>query len=1128
MLNVFRSNRAENLAAILATQLRLSPPEPFETVAVIVNTWPTSRWLGEQLALELGGIAANLLFPFPGAQLRRILSRLETQLELQPPGAQAGAQAAAASRAAERGVDDWRATRLVWSVLALLDPIAALPEGEPLRRWLGPRQADQPLDAATWQLARAIADAFDDYALYRPDVLLAWEAGRDVNGRGEPLAAGQRWQPALYRALRGQLDGLPFGLRVERLIAALQQSRSDGLLPALGSAPLRLFGLSSLAPVQVRLLQALSAWITVDLYLLTPCRDLWTRCQDRRRTLSDALALHDPFDADWLLQAPPLEARFGRMGGEFQQLLEGSGDAEPHPECGRDLFFLPANACGSGAPLLAQLQQQLVDPGEAAPLQVAPADSSLEFHACPGDWRQVQVMRDRLLQLMAADPSLEPRHILVMTPQVERFAPLIAAVFGDAEATGVQLPWRLTDRSQQDQAGIGSTLLRLLQLGGERLTASGLEELLACPPLQERFGLSREEIHRLHGVLQRCGFRWGLDGESRGGDATHSLAWACDRLLLGLVLPDAAGLSAGQPPVAPAGGELPLELLGRWLHLLERLRHWLARLNQARLVPDWCDLLRQLLADLFVAGGAAAAELPPLLEALADWEEDGATSGLTPQAAPRLESPVVAAVLQERLAVDSGRFGHRSGALTISALEPMRAIPHRVVVLMGLDAGAYPRQQQRPGFHLLDAERRLGDPRLADQDRYALLEALLSARQHLLISWSCRDDRTGESLEPSGPVRQWLGWLADALPEHCVLPLLRHAASPLDRRNFLDQPRPSRPPASCDRRLLQARRQLDGAQPPRLAPLQRRPMPAPGSLPPPAPGDGFEDLRGWLMEPQKQWLRSLGMRAGEWDERLEDLESLGLEERQRALLLRRRQQEVGAAAAAPRGAGPEMWWLQQDQGRGLLPARAAGELEARLLEQRWSSLQASLTALGDPWSESLGWELWQSAPQWRGHSVVVVQPGRPTVARRMDLWLQLLLAAAAAPQSGRRPQQGVLIARADQQRLTAALSLNAPEPQAARAELERLAGLRQQWRDSCWPVPPRSGWSWLEAECRRAGSGAARARAAWEGDGGGPGERLQEEMVVCFGADLPASELIGDGFGEAARSLYAPLMESCT
>jgi len=1099
-LVVYRSNRAEFLARLLATQLRLAPPPPLETAVVVVNTWPTSRWLGERLAEELGGVAANLRFPFPAARLRLLVEEL-----LAEPMAPHTSEAAE-----EAPSDPWRASRLVWPLLELLPSLAASEAGAPLRRWLERRSEGRRLDLATWQLGRAIADAFDDYALYRPDLLRAWEAGKPWGGSTEPLPESLAWQPPLYAALRKRLGVEPGGLRMERAIERLHR---PGHPPgAAAEQPLRLFGLSSLAPVQVRLLQALAGHRRVELYLLTPCADLWQRCQDRRRQLQEAL--QNPLDLDWLLAAPPLEARFGRLGAEFQQLLEGTGDAQLGEERTEELFFAPARRHPGGvaaAPLLAQLQEQLADRDAAMPLTLPPDDSSLEFHPCPGPLRQVEIVRDRLLQWMADDPSLQPRDILVMTPQVDALAPLVAAVFGDREAVGVSIPWRLTDRSQQSQAGIGRTLLALLRLGGERLTASALEGLLECPPLLQRFDLAPREAARLHGVLQRCGFRWGLDGPSRGGDPVHSLAWAIDRLLLGLVLPERAGLALaeGGAAVAPLAADLDLALCGRWLHLLTRLRHWLGQLAIASDVEGWAKRLRELLTDLFGDGGEAAWELPTLLAAIDGWQEAAAASPLV------LDAPVVAAVLDEALAVDSGRFGHRSGSLTISALEPMRAIPHRVIVLLGLDAGVFPRQRDRPGFHLMERQRRLGDPHPADQDRYVLLEALLSARSHLLITWSSRDDRSGEPLPPAGPVRQWLQWLEGQLDEGALARLVAdHPAGPLERGHFL--PSGGRPPASCDRRRLEARRRLEQDPPAPPHPLVSSPALAPpapeASLS--APADRTADLAAWLRAPQKQWLQQLGMRPQEWMERLEDLEPLELEERQRFQLLR----PLLAPGSLEDPRRPEQW-LERNRGQGTLPAGAAGALEAQALAERWSSLQETLESLGEPWQEPLDWGGWQAAPLWRGDTVVVVHPGRPNPGVHMELWLHLQVAAAAAGHSGRTPAQAALIAR-DGNRLVVERRLQAPEPQAAREELERLAALREQWRQACWPVPPRSGWAWCERERERAGTGFAEVVKVWEGDGHARAEGQEPEMVVCFGAERPALELVDGAFGERAMALY--------
>jgi exodeoxyribonuclease V gamma subunit len=682
---------------------------------------------------------------------------------------------------------------------------------------------------------------------------------------------------------------------------------------------------------------------------------------------------------------------------------------------------------------------------------------------------------------------------------VEAFAPLVGAVFGDNRATGVTLPWRLTDRSQQSEAGISQGLLELLRLGGERFTASALERLLACTPLLEAQGLTGDDAAAISRVLQEAGFRWGLDGADRGGDDCHSLEWALDRLILGLVLPEQPGLAPSN--CAPLAMEGSLEQQQRWIALLRALLQQLRWLGQPRTPAQWITSLRQLLSALFGEGGERAWELQSIHAALADWKAVAEASAL------KLAAPVVAELLGERLSEGSGRFGHRSGALTISALEPMRAIPHRVVVLMGLDAGAFPRQRQRPGFHLLEQQRQLGDPSSGDQDRYVLLESLLSARQHLLVSWSNRDERTGEALEACTPVRQWLEWLSRELPQ---LPLRVHCANPLERANFL--PAEPWPPASCDRRLLQARQQLEqGLAAPPARGLAFSAMPAeppPVSEPAATPEQAWSALRQWIEQPQRSWLEGLGLRPREFDHPVLDRDALELGERERSVLLRQQLDPLPPAL-------PD--WQQLERGTGLLPPLAAGELEVEQLEQRWLALSSCLELLGEPQLRQVSWDGLAAELPWRGRQLVLVHTAKPRTPQRLVLWLELLLACAA----GQTPAGAALVGR-DGHRFRVLERLEALPASAAAAQLEQLRQWHHHHRQRCWLLPPETGWAYAAAAEQRRWNAAL---AAWEGNAMQRGERRDPVQAVCFGADLPLEQLLTPERQALALALHGPLLE---
>ena len=1073
MLTLYRSNRAEFLATLLARQLLEDRPGPFETVEVLVNTWPTSRWLGEQLAVA-NGISSLVRFPFPGSRLRQLVRQL---LDLP-----------------DREEDPWRATTLVWTVLELLPRLLEQPAAAPLRDWLDQRSgAGSGLTRDRWQLARAIADAFDDYALYRPETLQRWVEGNVAD------AADDDWQPLLARQLAKALPRQPFGWQVQAAVERLQNGMVD---PALLPPVLRLFGISALAPVQVRLIQALSGSVDVQVYLLTPCRDLWQRCGSRRQQLGEAWTV--PPDGLWLQQAPRLEATLGRMGAEFQQLLEGSGESQLGELREGDLFADPvamAQSAGRSASLLEQLQQQLVEPDLAEALQRSAADDSLLFQAAPGPWREVQLVRDRVLQWLAADPTLEPRDVLVMTPQIDRYAPLLSSVFNDRDAIGVELPWRLTDRSQQSSPGLTMVMLELLELAGGRFTASGLERLLANPALQRQQDLDGEEASALTRVLQQTGFRWGLDARERNGDETHSLRWCLDRWLLGLVLPERDGLVASG--AAPFQQDLAPQRLVRWWTVLDRLLRWMQRLRQARPCVAWTDLLRQLLEDLFGDGGDWSWEHQCWCVALAEWQQRAGDF------AEDLEVSVAVEVLMEALSVDSGRFGHRSGSLTVSALEPMRAIPHRVIVLMGLDGHAFPRADQRPGFHLLEQRRWLGDPRGADQDRYVLLEALISARDHLLISWCGRNEHNGEPRPPAAPVEHWLQDLTRQLGDEASQGLcLEPDPNPLDRSNFQISEYGS--PLSCDRRHLEARRRIDRQQPATASglalPLEWQP---PEAADEPAPLSD-EALLQWLVDPQASWLRQLGLYTSERADAVADLEALELSALQQFQLLNQDLEEHLLA-----GMGPD--WPMALAGQGVLPAGSGADLEVAVLRQRLDAFLTSLARFGPIRRDG--------SLLFAGPIQVVVQPGRFRARPLMTAWLQhLQRSAEGAGVDGSHFAGTAVITRADRgDGATVQVQWDRLDPEPAAAELIALRRLAQQGQHRCWPVPPESGWLLMAKEHRKAGSGVKAFRESWRRERDTPTQQL------CFGLELEAEVLLeSPGFQQACKALYQPMLTALT
>jgi len=729
MLKLYRSNRLEALADALADVVARPVGDVLEPEQVVVPSRGMERWLQMRLA-ERFGVCANFEFPFPAAALARA--------------------AEAALGEAALGSEAWRTDRLVWAVLSLLPELLGGAAFEPLARYV----EDDPTSRKRFELAQRIADTFDRYGTYRPDLVLGWD-------RGEP----GDWQAELWRALR-ERQSSPHPARVRsRFLGRLAEVAEP---PARLPARLSLFGVSSLPPAYLEQLSALSRACDVHLFVLCPSDAWWADVRSRREIIRELAASGGTADEEELHldEGHPLLGSLGRLARDFQFLLEGGDYTEPRG----DLFVDSGTRCALHA-----LQSDIADlrlrgrtPG-APPLELDPSDASIRIHACHGPMRQVEVLADELAGLFEELPDLQPRDVVVMMPDVDTWAPLIEAVFERDPDDPRYVPWHIADRASRRDNPIARAILRLLELVDGRLGASELLDLLVFEPVRRRFGIAVEELELLTRWVGESGVRWGVDEAHRAEHGQPELAgntwrFGLDRLLLGVAMEgDGRRLFAGTLPVDEVEGTVA-QLLGRFAAFCETVFDAARTLGEgSRTLDRWHDLL------------VADPDGTPLFDRLLAPDEDdarhaqrvrAAVRGLA-EAAGEFDAPVNLDVyrylLQSRLSEPPPPHGFLGGAVTFCALVPMRAIPFSVVCLVGLDDEAFPRQGPRLGFDLVVREPRRGDRPPREDDRALFLDVLLAARERLVITYSGRSPRSGEELPPAVPVVELLDALCDGL-----------------------------------------------------------------------------------------------------------------------------------------------------------------------------------------------------------------------------------------------------------------------------------------------------------------------------------------------------------------------------
>jgi exodeoxyribonuclease V gamma subunit len=804
-LYLHRAERADRLVIALGDLLSNPLPDAFATEIISVPTRGVERWLSQGLAQRLGaapgrsdGVCVGVAFPSP----RRLVAR------------------ALAGSAAEDDLDPWRPHRVVWPLLRVIDSCRgeawAAVLWHHLRGNAGSTHPDAIRGGRRWSTARHLADIFARYAATRPAMIESWAQGRDVDATGSPLSEDRAWQAELWRRLRDEIDAPSPAERMQAAMARLRLEPESSDLPQRVS----IFGATRLDPDHLLVLSALADHRDVHLWLTHPSPALWDRMReaisDRGPSTSSgrrgSSAIRRSSDTTEAFVDHRLLAYLGRDAAELQlALIATSPNAT-------DLHYEPVDFSGS-ATLLGWLQADVAE--NRAPLPqhelpvLEPADRSVQFHACHGPDRQVEVLREVLVGLLADDPTLEPRDIVVMCPDIEKFAPLIAASFGldtpetPAEHPGHRLRVRLADRSLRQVNPLLALVSRLVTLADSRVEASALLDLCAAPPVARRFSFSTDDLERLHDLVLRAGVRWGFDAAHRrrfemGEFRQNTWAAGLERLLLGVTMDETDQHFIGTTLPLDDVDAGDVDLVGRLAELVDRVKMLIEACNVPRPITAWIELFKQAIEMLSSVPPGDAWQLSHAYRQLGDL-------GLGTEEADDvvLNLAEISELLGDAFRGRASRANFRTGTLTVCTMLPMRSVPHRVVCLLGVDDGVFPRRPEPDGDNIIGDDEWIGDHDVRSEDRQLLLDAIMSARERLVVIFAGADPRSGSNIPPAVPIGELLDALDGTARTEDGEPIrtkitMRHPLQPFDTSNFASDGLAAPRPFSFDRASLRA------------------------------------------------------------------------------------------------------------------------------------------------------------------------------------------------------------------------------------------------------------------------------------------------------------------------------------
>lgn len=695
MFTVYHSNQLDMLKNIAAAIIASKPlRDPLHQEVILVQSYGMARWIQIELAAQWG-IAANIEFILLDSFILQMLTIVLPDIM------------------SDKTTRIFSKQAMTWILMILL------PRCRHRQQPYLPFMYLSEDDPQCYQLAALLADLFEQYLVFRPDWINSWQQGELILELGE----AQLWQAQLWLALIAEMKLSASSTIIEHraniyqcFIHAIEQHgwiRPSGL-------PERIFicGVSSLPPLYLQVLQALSRYVDIHVLFTNPCRYYWGDLNDRRR----------------LVVGNPLLASWGKIGLDYLYLisqLEGIQEVEA--------FVEPTGDC-----LLSWLQLDILNLEDSSVLNehkrlLRLDDRSISIHVCHSPQREVEVLYDNILAMFASDPTISPKDVIVMIADIDRYTPAIKTVFGNA-AIERDLQFAISDRKTRSIYPVLLRFMSMLELPSSSFSVENVLALLELPALSAHFFINEEELKALR--------QWLVEFDITRRDE-----------LIGKT-----AMRTGSSILEYVENHLPDDLIGNrhFTALLRTLRHWRDYLAKPRKLNDWLTCVSNMIADFFTQKIDIATD--NVLHLLDQKWQQFITCGIE----VGYDTPIHSTILHDQLVVwlsakeEPMNQHFLAGGINFCTLMPMRSLPFKVICLLGMNHGVYPRSFPKNSFDLMAKHTRRGDLNKRDYDRYLFLETILSAQQLLYISFIGRTIQDNTKRYPSVLVSELTEYIANS------------------------------------------------------------------------------------------------------------------------------------------------------------------------------------------------------------------------------------------------------------------------------------------------------------------------------------------------------------------------------
>lgn len=591
-----------------------------------------------------------------------------------------------------------------------------------------------------FQLSDSIAGLFYHYGMNCPLMVASWDK-RELyrNADGNILRIeDQKWQMLLWNYIFNEKT--PY-LHISNVLNEVLNSgeRYNCEISPFGDCKIVLFGSSFLGESAIKFFNYLSRDIEVHHFILTPSKI---------------------YSGETPVKPLSLLSRFSGLINGFTSISREPGFLKERTQFFKDF---------TGKTLLDQLKQGIKNNSlresrgqELIPLQSG--DNSLKICRVTGGWREIEVLKDKILTLMDGDNELKLTEIGVVAPEISDYSSYIEGIFPDKKILedGAiiygkrDLPYNIMGIKGGEESPYIRGILALLELPGSDFNRKSMLNLISNPCFMERFSITANTRDLFIETIDNLNIKWGIDGAHKkdlgySSDDFNTWEHGFKRFLSGIALnrEDSDNIPYN------IGDSQGVDAVGTLVHIIRSLYSDLWNLNTLRLnMDEWVlfietvmeSYLKPVKDDLFDERERLSVknQYRNILNLLDDLKE---LSNFKNRSIP---FAVFKSLLKEFIVKSgSNRGRYLTQGITFSSLKPLRAVPFKHIFVLGLNEDLFPGKEKIPSYDLRGIYDQKIDLSKRQNDKFAFLELMLSAEESITLFYNGKDMVSGEELQPS-------------------------------------------------------------------------------------------------------------------------------------------------------------------------------------------------------------------------------------------------------------------------------------------------------------------------------------------------------------------------------------------